>query len=45
MSQNLETTYNPKAIEDKLYKEVFSRRSRQKQEAIYHCYAAAEYHR
>ncbi len=43
MSQNLETTYNPKEIEPKLYQKWCG--SRQEQETIYHGNASAEYHR
>ena len=49
MSKELGKTYDPKDIEDRLYKKweewVFSCRSRPQQETIYHCDATAKYYR
>ena len=50
MSKELEKTYNPGAIEERLYdkwmeKKVFPCRSGPKQKTLYHCNAAAQYHR
>ena len=46
----MEKTYNPAAIEEKIYdrwlaEEVFSCRGRQKQETFYDCDAASKYYR
>ncbi len=48
--KELAKTYDPKGIEDRLYQKwldnkYFHAEVRQKQETVYHCYAAAKYHR
>ena len=47
--KELEKTYNPAAIEDRLYQKwldghYFHAKSRQKQKALYHCDASAKHY-
>ena len=50
MSKELAKTYDPKGLEDRLIPEMagqrlFSCKSKQSEETIYHCYAAAKRNR
>ena len=50
MSKELAKTYDPKGLEDRLYQKwldsgYFPCKSKQSEETIYHCYAAAKRNR
>ena len=44
-TKQLEKTYNPSGMEDRIYQGVLSRTGESGQKTIYHHHAAAEYHR